>query len=55
MSLIKINKKYPYKKHNRFQSETGRKYLVDEAPVPSVTTILSATKHQLLELRCIEY
>ena len=44
MSLIKINKKYPYKKHNRFQSETGRKYLVDEAPVPSVTTILSATK-----------
>ena len=37
MSLIKINKKYPYKKHNRFQSETGRKYLVDEAPVPSVT------------------
>ena len=44
MSLIKINKKYPYKKHNRFQSETGRKYLVNESPVPSVTTILSATK-----------
>ena len=44
MSLIKINKKYPYKKHNRFQSETGRKYLVNENPVPSVTTILSATK-----------
>ena len=37
-------KKYPYKKHNRFQSETGRKYLVNESPVPSVTTILSATK-----------
>jgi hypothetical protein len=44
MSLITINRKYPYKKHNRFQSETGRKYLVNEQPVPSVTTILSATK-----------
>ena len=43
--MVKINKKYLYKKHNRFQSETGRKYLVDEAPVPSVTTILSATKN----------
>jgi len=43
--VVKINKKYLYKKHNRFQSETGRKYLVDEAPVPSVTTILSATKN----------
>ena len=43
--MIRINKKYQYKKHNRFQSETGRKYLVDEAPVPSVTTILSATKN----------
>ena len=43
--MIRINRKYQYKKHNRFQSETGRKYLVDEAPVPSVTTILSATKN----------
>jgi len=41
---MQIIKKYPYKRHNRFQSETGRKYLVDNAPVPSVTTILSATK-----------
>ena len=44
MSLHKIVKKYTYKKHNRFQSEQGRKYLVDEIGVPSVTTILSATK-----------
>ena len=42
--MVQINKKYQYKKHNRFQSETGRKYLVNESPVPSVTTILSATK-----------
>jgi len=41
---VNILKKYPYKKHNRFQSTTGRKYLVNENPVPSVTTILSATK-----------
>ena len=33
---MNIIKKYPYKKHNRFQSETGRKYLVDEAPVPEI-------------------
>ena len=44
MSLHKIVKKYTYKKHNRFQSEQGRKFLVDEIGVPSVTTILSATK-----------
>ena len=43
--MVRINKKYQYKKHNRFQSETGRKYLVNESPVPSVTTILSATKN----------
>jgi len=42
--IFKTVKKYTYKKHNRFQSETGRKYLVNETPVPSVTTILSATK-----------
>ena len=41
---MKRIKKYTYKKHNRFQSEQGRKYLVDEIGVPSVTTILSATK-----------
>tara|TARA_R100000426_G_C4822790_1_gene111240 strand:- start:618 stop:1283 length:666 start_codon:yes stop_codon:yes gene_type:complete len=41
---VKRIKKYTYKKHNRFQSEQGRKYLVDEIGVPSVTTILSATK-----------
>jgi hypothetical protein len=37
---MQIIKKYPYKRHNRFQSETGRKYLVEDKPVPSVTTIL---------------
>jgi hypothetical protein len=41
---MQIIKKYPYKRHNRFQSETGRKYLVEDKPVPSVTTILSATE-----------
>jgi len=39
-----INKKYPYKHYNRFSDTTGRKYLVDNVKVPSVTTILSATK-----------
>jgi len=39
-----INKKYPYKQYNRFSDTTGRKYLVDNVKVPSVTTILSATK-----------
>ena len=43
MKLI-INKKYPYKHYNRFSDTTGRKYLVDNIKVPSVTTILSATK-----------
>ena len=42
--MIKINKKFTYKKHNRFHTETGRKYLVDDIGVPGVTTILSATK-----------
>ena len=41
---MKIIKKYPYKHYNRFSDTTGRKYLVGEAKVPSVTTILSATK-----------
>ena len=43
MKLV-INKKYPYKQYNRFSDTTGRKYLVDNVKVPSVTTILSATK-----------
>ena len=41
---MKLIKKYPYKHHNRFSDTTGRKYLVDNIKVPSVTTILSATK-----------
>tara|TARA_R100000458_G_C8258081_1_gene233926 strand:- start:902 stop:1570 length:669 start_codon:yes stop_codon:yes gene_type:complete len=41
---MKIIKKYPYKHYNRFSDTTGRKYLVDNIKVPSVTTILSATK-----------
>ena len=41
---MKLNKKYPYKHYNRFSDTTGRKYLVDNIKVPSVTTILSATK-----------
>ena len=40
---MKINKKYTYKHYNRFSDESGRKYLVDNIKVPSVTTILSAT------------
>ena len=43
MKLV-INKKYPYKHYNRFSDKTGRKYLVDNVKVPSVTTILGATK-----------
>ena len=43
MKLV-LNKKYPYKHYNRFSDTTGRKYLVDNVKVPSVTTILSATK-----------
>ena len=41
---MKLNKKYTYKHYNRFSDTTGRKYLVDNVKVPSVTTILSATK-----------
>ena len=41
---LTLNKKYPYKHYNRFSDTTGRKYLVDNIKVPSVTTILSATK-----------
>ena len=42
--MVKRVRKYPYKHYNRFSDTTGRKYLVGEAKVPSVTTILSATK-----------
>ena len=41
---MKLLKKYPYKHYNRFSDEKGRKYLVDNIKVPSVTTILSKTK-----------
>ena len=41
---MKLVRKYPYKHYNRFSDTTGRKYLVDNVKVPSVTTILSATK-----------
>ena len=44
LRLIKQVRKYPYTHYNRFSDTTGRKYLVGEAKVPSVTTILSATK-----------
>ena len=44
MSEMKLLKKYPYKHYNRFSDTTGRKYLVDNIKVPSVTTILGATK-----------
>jgi genome maintenance exonuclease 1 len=40
---MKLIKKYPYKHYNRFSDTNGRKYLVDNIKVPSVTTILSAT------------
>ena len=43
--LTKVHK-YPYKHYNRFSDEKGRKYLVDEQKVPSVTTILGKTKDQ---------
>ena len=41
---MKLVKKYPYKHYNRFSDTTGRKYLVDNIKVPSVTNILGATK-----------
>ena len=41
---MKLLRKYPYKHYNRFSDTTGRKYLVDNIKVPSVTTILGATK-----------
>ena len=41
---MKLLKKYPYKHYNRFSDTNGRKYLVDNVKVPSVTNILGATK-----------
>ena len=41
---MKLLKKYSYKHYNRFSDTNGRKFLVDNIKVPSVTTILSATK-----------
>ena len=41
---MKLLKKYSYKHYNRFSDTNGRKYLVDNIKVPSVTTKLSATK-----------
>jgi len=47
MQLIPIRKKYVYKKLERMDTSAGRVYKSDELePVPSVTTILSATKDQ---------
>jgi len=40
---MKLIRKYPYKHYNRYSDTSGRKYLVDNVKVPSVTTILSAT------------
>jgi genome maintenance exonuclease 1 len=41
---MKLIRKYPYKHYNRFSDTNGRKYLVDNVKVPSVTNILGATK-----------
>lgn len=45
MQLIPIRKKFKYEKLERIDSETGRRYKGENtAALPSVTTILSATK-----------
>ena len=41
---MKLIRKYPYKHYNRFSDTNGRKYLVDNIKVPSLTNILGATK-----------
>jgi hypothetical protein len=48
MQLIPIRKKFRYPKLQRVDSPDGRRYVLDEAAkgLPSVTTILSATKDQ---------
>ena len=46
ISELKKIRKYPYKFYNKYSDEKGRKYLVDEHKVPSVTTILGKTKDQ---------
>lgn len=45
MQLIPVRKKFVYPKLKRIDADTGRTYTLDGCdPVPSVTTILSATK-----------
>jgi len=44
MQLIPIRRKYVYKKLERVDAPEGRVYKVDTMALPSVTTILSATK-----------
>jgi len=48
MQLIPIRKKFRYPKMKRVDGEDGRRYVLDELSkgLPSVTTILSATKDQ---------
>lgn len=48
-----LNKKYQYNPVERITDDTGRRYLVNNVPVPSVTTILSSTadKTALIEWR----
>ena len=47
MQLIPIRKKFKYEKLERIDSETGRRYKGENTTaLPSVTTILSATKDQ---------
>ena len=42
--MLKINHKYPYRPLERVDSPEGRRYLVNGQALPSVTTILSATR-----------
>jgi CRISPR/Cas system-associated exonuclease Cas4 (RecB family) len=44
MQLIPIRKKYVYERLKREDREDGRVYIVDTAPLPSVTNVLSDTK-----------
>ena len=44
VDLIPIVKNYKYERLNREDGETGRKYIYGDTRLPSVTTILSATK-----------
>lgn len=44
VDLIPINKKYNYQSLTREEGEGGRKYVYGDQRLPSVTTVLSATK-----------